>query len=89
MFYRAQQYFIPKRENVILEAVQSEQNRENTNFHLSKSAITICVFGDPWLSENSSAAISLVKQKVLEGNTKLLWGFLRHSFGTEEMHFVD
>lgn len=89
VLYRAQHYFIPKRENVILEAVQGEQNRENTNFHLNKSVITICVFGDPWLSESSSAAVSLVKHKVLEGNTKLQWGFLRHSFGTEEMHFVD
>lgn len=74
---------------MIWEAMQGEQNRENASFHLSKSVITNRVSGDPWLSENSSAPVPPVKQKTFEGNTKLQWGFLRHNFSTEEMHFVD
>lgn len=74
---------------MIWEAMQGEQNRENANFHLSKSVITNCVFGDPWLSEISGAPVLMVKQKTFEGNTKLQWDFLRHNFGTVERHFVD
>lgn len=70
--------------------MHGKHKRENANLHLSKSIIINWVFRDPWLcGHNSSAAVLPVKEETFKGNAKLQWGFLRHNFGTEELHFFN